>query len=263
MRCLILISILFLVCTVEASTRRGMLLSKKVVSAGGGGGGWSSNNMTGWFVVEDLSGVANNGTIAVLTNRIGANENFATGDGTVIKSNAVFNSKAAAYFNGSSSLTTASVNWNEFVAAEACTIYVVLRQRGASQFNNLIKWQDGSGDMVFVWATYDNTFYLDYPNSGGSGRISGAQPGGWDDAVHVLTLNRGANTADIRVDGVSAASGTPSDNLTSAGAIGWFIGAASNGFDGDIAEIRIFNVSHNSTEMDANEDDLKATYGTP
>lgn len=228
-----------------------------------GGGGWSSNDMTGWFVFEDLSGVANNGTVAVLTNRIGANENFATGDGTVIKSNAVFNGKAAGYFDGSSSLTTAAVNWNEFVAAEAGTVYVVLRQRGASQFNTLLKWQDGSGDMIFVWATYDNAFYLDFPNASGTGRITDAQPGGWDDAVHVLTLNRGNNTASIRVDGVQVASGTPSDNLTTAGAIGWFLGAASNGFNGDIAEVRIFNVSHNSTEMDANEDDLKATYGTP
>lgn len=226
-----------------------------------------SNNMTLWWVADDLTGLPDNTQVGTVTNRMAGQLSFTNALAGVIKSNSVVNGHASLFFNGTGFLQAVQqTNWAHFVGAESATMFFVMRQRSTDHQNCLFQWIS-AGEQIDLFATYDDVFYWEIPNNGPSGSINGAQPVTWDDMFHILEVVRGNDTATILVDGVVVASGTPTANFTTGdNGIYWTIGGTAGGgtaFTGDMAEMRWFNDAKSATDRALIRAQLKATYNTP
>lgn len=225
-----------------------------------------SNSLTLWLVADDLTGLGDNTQVGRWTNRMAA-LSFTNGLAGVIKSNSVVNGHAALYFDGAGFLVSElGTGWAEYVGAESATVFIVMRQRSTDHQNCVLQWIS-SGEQIDVYATYDDVLYWEMPNNGPSGSINAPQPILWDDNWHVLELVRGSDTSQILVDGSAAGSGTPSANFTTGdSSVAWHLGSANGGgtaFNGDIAEVLIYNDAKSSTDRTAIRNPLKTKYNIP
>lgn len=226
-----------------------------------------SNSLAFWMVADDLTGLPDNTQVGRVTNRMASFLSLTNGAAGVIKSNSVVNGHAALYFDGVGYLVSElGTGWGEYVGAESATIFIVMRQRSTDHQNCVLQWI-ASGEQIDIYATYDDVLYWEMPNNGPSGSISAPQPVTWDDTWHVLELVRGSDTAQILVDGAVVGSGTPSANFTVGDSgVFWHLGSANGGgtaFNGDIAEVRIYNDAKSSSDRTTIRAALKATYNTP
>lgn len=265
MKLLLVISLL-IATTFSGSPQSGLQSPAYVAQLQNSGGSWSSNDTRLWLVADDLSGVANNTAPLLWTNRMAGSESFTNALPLgPIKSNSVVNGHAAIWLDGSDDFfqTEYPTNWNSFVGAEDATIFMVVRKSSLSDTTGILQWISGA-EQVQLYASYADTFYFDFPNSGGTGRISGAEPGGWDNAWHILEAYRANDVSEVLVDGVTVISGTPSANFTPGGLDTWKIGVAvTSFFAGNIAEVIIDNTANTSGERLLKRQYLQAKYGTP
>lgn len=150
-----------------------------------------------------------------------------------------------------------------FSTATAQTIFVVIKQDSSQALNCAMKWING-GSFIEIYPTYSDTLYYDHENFT-TGRISGAQPGGWDDAWHVLECVRGGADMAMLVDGASVASRADASGNYPSGDSTYFLGSAGGGlpFKGDIAEVRVYPSDIGSTNRSTVRNYLKSIYGTP
>lgn len=117
------------------------------------------------------------------------------------------------------------------------TLIAVIKQDGASTTNGVAAVvPTGTTTNLFnATATFNDSLFYDHANgTAGQGRISGAQPSGWDDAWHMVEFYRNGSNAEIVVDGVVAVTGTMSQSLDDQQQVDLLIGRqASIEFRGD------------------------------
>ena len=158
---------------------------------------------------------------------------------------AIQNGLSIGRHDGGDVLTRASVTGSALFANDAGTVFMAFSNSSADSIHTPFRWSQSLNNFVSLYAPYsDNTFYFDFGKYDAGGRISVAQPGGWDDAWHILCLHRSGTAGKIYVDGGAAIlSGTFSDDLdnTQSGTLG--LGAAGSGDEmtGDYGECLVFN----------------------
>lgn len=164
---------------------------------------------------------------------------------------------------------TASGAGTRFFSASAATIWLVYKQPAASSVGAPFIWgtHDVTNAVGLFGAFSDNAFYFDYGDETASAaRISAAQPGGWDDAFHIVELYRSGVTMTITIDGtVLVTSGAISDDLDPTGSAElWFASQSVTGAtpsDGlDMAEMVFSNVAESAGNRTAMKQYLAAKY---
>jgi len=94
------------------------------------------------------------------------------------------------------------------------TLTFVIKQAGTKAENGLFDWKSpNQTNEVAFWCTYQNVIYFDYGDEASGGRVSVAQPTGWDDDYHIIQFYRHVNVAEIWVDGTMILNTTFSDDL--------------------------------------------------
>jgi hypothetical protein len=146
------------------------------------------------------------------------------------------------------------------------TVFIVQKQAGGDARSSTFSWASDSYNRFMVHATYEDVIYYQVSSNGGGGdQISAPQPPGWDDQWHVLKLIRDGGNGQINVDGIglsppTATFSSPGNNSSTADL---FIGrdGFTNWFEGDIAEILVFNRALTAQEQQTVENYLSGKYG--
>lgn len=156
-------------------------------------------------------------------------------------------------FDGNDFVQRASVVFSSLIGNNAATIFAVMYQDSTDAQGSLFGGDSSGGanlNLLRLHATYDDVIYYDYGASGSGGRISVAQPAGWDNAYHVLELFRSGASGNIRSDGVSRLSASFTDDLDSTASTTFYIGrdvfgTAHTGF---LVDFLVYNRALNSSE---------------
>jgi hypothetical protein len=203
---------------------------------------------TFWIRADQLGG--NGASISAWTDMLSAVPLVqATGASqpTVVGASGPKSTRPAASYDGGDVLSAASISMLSLVSSNQCHIYIVQIQTGSQANHCTINWNQGVSNLLNTHLTFSDTLYWDFGDSNaGSGRVSVAQPSGWDDKWHLIQLIReppDSGTSRIRVDGAQVVSGSVTKTL-SAGTATLNIGGGNNALLGSIAEIIICNVAH-------------------
>jgi hypothetical protein len=151
---------------------------------------------------------------------------------------------------------------NTFVSSTGnhTTIFIVQKQTGTAANNSTFGWGavDFETERLSCHLTYADALYFDCGADQTSGRMTVAQPAGWDDAFHVVELFRNGNAGEICVDNVVLSSaGFVGAPITLAATRPMRIGEMGGFFlTGDIAEMVIYKRALSSTERDQVRDYL-------
>lgn len=177
------------------------------------------------------------------------------------------NGKPCVQFATNDYLQRLSVPSLSLVAANAATIYLILKE-GASQAAHpifFLSTDDSATEAFSAGTPTDGTKKITYSHgsfSNGVGTATVVVPSGWNNNWHCLRLQRNGATATIRADGTTLATVTTlSDNLNSltrtlflGTAFGWF-------YNGFLAEILVYNRALTSGENDQVAAYLLSKYG--
>ena len=160
--------------------------------------------------------------------------------------------------------TRASMTGSDMFGANTGTLFFVQKQNGATAHNTTISLEcTTSTNYVHVHATYENVIYFDFGSAAGGGRISVAQPSGWDDAWRITCLHRDGANGKIYVDGGTAIlSTTFSDDFddTASGTLHVGQKSDSNKFGGDFGELITFDAALSTADLNAVGDYLAAKW---
>lgn len=173
------------------------------------------------------------------------------------------NSLPALSLDGDDLLARASVADTALATSSDVSILLAMYQNSADTVNVPFSWNPGTNEIL-LFATLSSTFYWDVGNFGSGGRISGAAPGGWANAWHVVTARRSSGAASVYVDGGSAAvSGTMTDALDAATntlRIGG-TGTAGDGLTGYIAVCAVLKTGISAADHNTIGGELGTLYG--
>ena len=160
-------------------------------------------------------------------------------------------------------LARSGVLGHRLFGSNAATVFVVQRQLGSDTRTTTLAWRGANEQRLYLHATYDDllSFQVGNPSSGGS--VATQQPPGWDDAWHVVSCQRDGTNGLIRVDGVTV---TPPSAFTSVATVDQsadlIVGSDhfGNTFNGEIAEILVFNEALAETDRHAVEESLRTKW---
>jgi hypothetical protein len=167
-------------------------------------------------------------------------------------------------FDGTNDTLSRTITGNAILATNAATIYLAMLQDGTKDINIILAWDapDNANRFRLFAAFSDDKLYFDHGNSSSGGRISVAQPAGWNDVFHLVELFRdGTTTAEIIVDGTTLVSSNMSDGLDTSGSYNFQIVLDGGYFKGDLAEIVIYNRALTATERGQVESYLSDKWG--
>ncbi|MCH2592422.1 MAG: Ig-like domain-containing protein [Pedosphaera sp.] len=173
------------------------------------------------------------------------------------------NGKPAVVFDGTDDLLLGTVNSSKLLSSDAASIFIVMKQDGASANNAVLGWESDSYknhlDLLF---TYNNQLLFDYGHASEGGRISGPQPERWDDNWNLVEVYRAADSGRVAVGGETIFEGTFADELEvdvdgtlSVGAVGTLH------LGGAVAEVLIYNRALDSGERETVTQYLGVKYG--
>ena len=173
------------------------------------------------------------------------------------------NGKPAVVFDGADDLLDATVNGARLLSSDAASLFIVMKQDGASANNAVLGWESDSYknhlDLLF---TYNNQLLFDYGHASEGGRISGPQPERWDDNWNLVEVYRAADSGRVAVGGETIFEGTFADELEvdvdgtlSVGAVG------ALHLGGAVAEVLIYNRALDSGERETVTQYLGVKYG--
>jgi hypothetical protein len=142
-------------------------------------------------------------------------------------------------------------------------VYAVVRQKWQSKMNTVLAWEAPNyKNHLALLTSYNNQFLIDYGNVSEGGRVSAAQPEGWDDAWHVLEFMREGNTATVNVDSDALELGEFGAALKVDVSGTLLVGeAATLAFGGEIAEVLIYNRALGVGERESVSQYLGVKYG--
>ena len=156
-------------------------------------------------------------------------------------------------------LTRGNVLGTNLFSSNSVSLFVVQRQLGSDTRTTTLAWRGGSEQRLYLHATYDDNLSFQVGNPSAGGNVTTLQPPGWDDAWHVISCHRNGTNGVIRVDGIAV---TPPSVFTveaNANQSADFIVGSDhfgNTFNGDIAEILIFNEVLSVTDRQTVEETL-------
>lgn len=166
------------------------------------------------------------------------------------------------YDGSNDTIEKASTNLLTLFSTNQGTWFVVQQQDG-SQTNNTTLFCDPAGATFRVHATYSNTLYFDFASTGGTGRISAAQPTGWDGSNRIVEGYRATGgTQELLENGNSLVSASRSATLGSDTAV-FIIGNDASGdyLKGYIAEIVLMQTDIGSSERSSVRVNQGSYYG--
>ncbi len=151
-------------------------------------------------------------------------------------------------------LELASLLGSDMFAADEANFFVVQRQSATKDLNATFYWSASASNRVVLHLSQSDSLVFDFPSTGGTGRLTVAQPTGWDDAFHITEAFRATTQAvELKVDSTLVGSGTRSGTLGTGSTTTLYIGASSGGsynFQGDIAEIMVYKRGLTSSERE-------------
>lgn len=128
--------------------------------------------------------------------------------------------------------------------SNAATLFIVQKQLGSDPRTTTLAWRAGGEQRLYVHATYEDNIGFQVGNPNGGGNIGAVQPSNWDDNWHLLACRRDDTNGVIRVDGVALtppAFFTANANPDQLGDLVIGSDHFGNTFNGDIAEVMVFN----------------------
>lgn len=166
----------------------------------------------------------------------------------------ILNGNPIVRFDANRFLRRNNVIGSSLFASNQVDAFFVINQTGSQARNTILVWEQSSSNRVVMHMTWANQLIYEHGDGGGGGRVSMAQPGGWDSVFHISEVYRNANTAQWTVDGALAGNLTFSDNLANGGSTNLRIGQAATGtptngwFLGDLAELLIYRNALSAAE---------------
>ena len=174
------------------------------------------------------------------------------------------NSREAVLFDGEDDmLARADVAGDALLSSDSVSVYAVVRQKSQSDVNTALAWEgpDYKNHLALL-TSYNNQFLIDHGHASEGGRVSAAQPEGWDDVWHVLEFVRDGSQAVVVVDSEAVEMGEFEDALEVDVAGRLIIGAVPElAFGGEIAELLIYNRALSEPERGAVRGYLGSSYG--
>jgi hypothetical protein len=171
------------------------------------------------------------------------------------------NGLRVARFDGNDFLFVSSVLGSNLMSNEV-DVFAVMKQTGTQANNTTIAWDHATSNRLVVHATYSDALYFDHPNLSG-GRISVAQPAGWDNAWRLLNCWRAGNVRSIAVDGSVLTTGGDSSTPNLAATTGFYVGTDLNQtllYIGDLAELLVYKQALSSTDRSAVKAYISSKY---
>jgi len=173
---------------------------------------------------------------------------------------------SAVRFDGGDILSAANVLSSSLVGNTSGTLFFVMKP-SIQAVSSPFQWDTGAGQRLQFAENAGNLFYVHGTFSNPTfDFINTANPAGWSDQWHVVTLVRDGTAGSIRVDGVAL----PDQNFNVSGLTGASgtlnIGAGpgtQDPFIGDIAEVRVYQAALSSIDIGTIEGQLTQDYLTP
>ena len=174
------------------------------------------------------------------------------------------NGQPAVEFDGADDvLVRQDVAGGALLSPDAVSVFAVVQQKWQSAVNTLLAWEAPNyKNHLALLTSYNNQFLIDHGNASEGGRVSAAQPDGWDDAWHVLEFVREGSTAMVSVDSDALELGEFGSTLDVSVSGTLRVGeAASLAFGGGVAEVLVYNRALGTSEREAVGKYLGVKYG--
>jgi hypothetical protein len=169
--------------------------------------------------------------------------------------------ESAVRFDGvDDTLSAGSVLSSAFVANNVATIFMVYRP--AADNGSILQWTSTIDDDRVQVAEAGLLAYA-HGTFGGGDIITAGRPANWFNEWHVLTLTRNGASGTIRADGAQTSDTFDNTGITPGNTGTFEISRPGFLFNGDIAEIRIYNTAPAAGEIAAIESQLTQDYLTP
>jgi hypothetical protein len=174
-------------------------------------------------------------------------------------------SKPTCLLDGTQTLARATTADTVFGTGAQATVFGVLNQDSTQANNTFFAWDLGGSNRALCHSTLGDVIYWDLgsaTDAGGGGRLSVAQPGGWDNAAHIVELYRDSGgTQGIVVDGTSLATGAR-DDLVSSGTVRFDIGSSQdvNNLKGFLSEVVYWTTDLGSTNRSGARTNINSYY---
>lgn len=174
------------------------------------------------------------------------------------------NNKPVVDFPGTAHDLDRSISLFDCTGADEFSLFMVYKQDSTQGVNQAFLLTQGGASQNYasVYATYsDNIIYFDHGGATG-GRLTVAQPSGWDDVYHVFEVHRDGTSMSIVVDGVELA--TRNDVATAMSNVSGMLyagkGTPSGQIKGGIHEIVTAKVATTTAERAAVRQNMAAYY---
>jgi len=212
-----------------------------------------TNDLTAWFKADAIVGLSDGGLIGTWLDSSASSLNISqniTISMPTWQSN-ILNANPVVRFDGSTqSLIRSDVLGANFLASNAGTFYFVLRNDTLSSGQDFLQWGGGEGQVEF-FSQDGGADKLVYFNHGILPR-STAVPGNWESSFHLIEFYRSGPTGNIQLDYTNLYnSSTAFSDLTNLNSNYTLNVGGAGFFDGDIAEILIYDIALSSTERDS------------
>ncbi len=146
------------------------------------------------------------------------------------------------------------------------TAFFVVTQ-DSTNANNTLMEGTFTGTALTLYCPFSGTIYFDFGNSSGTGRVSVATPGGFQNAIHLLTYRRLLDgTQTIYLDGVSLVSASRSSVFNAFAGVPLQLGsntANSINFKGTVSAAAIYGVGLADADRLLVESYFRTKFGTP
>jgi len=173
------------------------------------------------------------------------------------------NGLSALYNDGGDVLSRASTTLSTLFGNTAMTMYIVMSPAEVGNHGSFALETGAPGSNLVGWYNdWSGDFLFDYGDTGSGGRLTAAQPAGWDTVWHIVRLKRDGATGTIDVDGTSVIGASFTDDLDSSASGTLWIGKTSAAnYRGYVARILIYNVALGSADDQLVIDYLDDLYG--
>jgi hypothetical protein len=168
---------------------------------------------------------------------------------------------SAVRFDGTDdTLSAGTVASSLFVGNDIATIFMVYRP--VADNGSILQWTSGIDDDRVQIADASLIAYA-HGSFGGGDIITASHPQNWFNNWHLLTITRNGSAGTIRADGAETADTFPLTGITPGNTGPFEISRPGFVFNGDIAEIRIYNTAPGAGDIAAIEGQLTQDYLTP
>lgn len=218
-----------------------------------------------WLAADSLAALSDGDRVSKWTDSSGQGNAVSQADATKMPRfrAKVVNGKPALSFSAKRSfLEKAAVPATNLISDGSTSAFLVLRQNGSRAENDALGWGNCVDKRYVAHLAFQGNLYFQI-GAPSDGVVVSPKPLGWDDQFHLIAIVKDGSSGRMDVDGVRMGKGKMKGELDAKELATFVVGNSpcNNGFEGEIAEVLVYNVALKDAQRQGVALSLAKKYG--